>query len=708
MIKKFIVLLILAITVVGVRADEGMWMLPLIEKLNIKKMNGMGCTLTAEEIYSAENISLKDAVIHFGGGCTGVVVSEKGMIFTNHHCGYGSIQRLSSVANNYLRDGFTAKELSDEIPSPGLTVRFLVSFTDVTDRVMEELNEQMDIITRNSRRDSIMGVIKSEFSEGNDYIVNVRSFYSDNEFYVTVQEEFRDIRFVHAPPTSIGKFGGDTDNWMWPRHTGDYAVFRVYADANGKPAAYSENNQPYNPKRYAAISLDGVRPNDFAMIIGYPGSTSRYLTSWGIVNRMDAANRARIDVRGYRQDVWTSFMRENEAINIAYASKFARISNYWKNSIGMNEAIVKLQVLDRKRAEEKEFASWVAQKPERKALYGNVLPEMEELYTAIFPVQHATNFLRESLISGVELPRIAREAERLMSTEKSKDSIAVRSERIYRDYFEEVDRATFSVMLETYRKFVAPEYLPALYQVIDKRFRGSYERYVNHIFDKSAFSNRDKFIRLLRAGRINIAKDPALVFFRETDEFLKSLANDEYYSKIERIRNNERLYEAGLKEINIESGTKRYPDANSTMRLSYGTVGAYSPADAVTFDYYTTTLGVLQKEIPGDTEFDVPSVLKKAILEKDFGKWTDKESGDMVVNFISNNDITGGNSGSPVFNGKGELIGLAFDGNWEAMSGDIVFEPELQRSINVDIRYMLFIMEKVGGADRLLKELKVY
>ena len=705
MIKKMIVLLTVIVTVAGLRADEGMWMLPYIEKLNIKKMQGMGCTLSAEEIYSENNVSLKDAVIHFGGGCTGVVASSQGLIFTNHHCGYGAIQQLSAVGSNYLRDGFAAKELKDELHAPNLTVRFLVSITDVTDRVMNALSNDMEIKVRNAKQDSMVNVIKKEFSEGNDYIVNVRSFYSGNQFYVFVHEEFKDIRLAYTPPHAIGKFGGDTDNWMWPRHTGDFAVFRIYADANGKPAAYSAENVPYKPRRFAAISLDGVEPGDFSMIIGYPGSTSRYLTSWGIRNRTDAVNRARIDVRGARQDVWKSFMRNNEAINIAYASKYARSSNYWKNSIGMNKALQQLGVPDRKRYEERLFADWVNQEKSRRATYGKVLETLEKTNNAIFPVLYASNFYREALVAGVEMPRIAREAARLINMKVSNDSILKRAEKVYKDYYEEVDLATFSVMLETYRKYVEPQYLPAFYQVIDKKYKGNYQRYTNDIFHKSAFSSLSKFEKSLRAGKINAEKDPALLFQKEVEDFLRAMITDDYNEQVEMLRNAERLYEAGLNEMSTARGNVRYPDANSTMRLTYGKVGGYKPADAVTYSHITTTLGVLQKEIPGDMEFDVPANLKKAILEKNFGRFADKKTGEMVVNFLSDNDITGGNSGSPIFNGKGELLGLAFDGNWEAMSGDIVFEPELQKTINVDVRYMMFIMSISENTERLMNEL---
>lgn len=705
--KKILILLLLIHTLNSIKADEGMWMLPLIEKLNIQKMNGMGCSLSADEIYSEKNISLKDAVIIFGNGCTGVVVSPQGLVFTNHHCGFGAIQQLSSLDKNYLKNGFVAEKLSDEIPAKDLTVKFLVSITDVTDQVLTQLPLSESDSKYSNKKDSILSAIKKDFEKGTNYIANVKAFYSKNEYYVFVYEEFTDIRFAFAPPTSIGKFGGDTDNWMWPRHTGDFSVFRVYSDKNGKPAKYSKENIPYSPKRFAAISTKGYKPNDYAMIIGNPGSTNRYLTSWGINNRMKAINQARIDIRDVKQNEWKKFMKQDEAINIAYASKYARSSNYWKNSIGMNKAILKLGIIDRKKAEEQVFNVWVNKNSDRKLKYGNVLANLENDYTKIFPYTHSLNYLRESLLNGIELPRIANQLSKITAKSITNDSIITEARELYKDYYEQVDKATFALMLSEFKKVNSKNLLSDIYKVIDKKYSGDYLKFTNHLFEKSVFANYEKFIKQLNKNKSAFQKDPALVFYTQISNAINKLQTDEYNKLITQIADNEHLYEAGLKEIAIENGTSRYPDANSTMRLTYGKVGGYKPNDAVDYKYYTTTNGILEKEIPNDTEFDVPANLKTAILEKNFGKYLDKNTGEMHVAFLSNNDITGGNSGSPIFNAQGELLGLAFDGNWEAMSGDIVFEPNLQRTINVDVRYMLFIMDKVAGAKRLVEELEV-
>lgn len=704
--KLFIVLLALS-TFMGVKADEGMWMLPLIQKLNIQKMNGMGLTLTAADIYSDNSVSLKDAVIVFGNGCTGVMVSNQGLVFTNHHCGFESIQQHSSVEHNYLKDGFSAPNLSDEIPTPGLTVKFLVKIQDVTERVISQLPDDLLGKARIEKQDSIIGVIQKEAEKGTGYISRVRSFYSGNEFYLFVYEEFTDVRFAYAPPTSIGKFGGDTDNWMWPRHTGDFSVFRVYCSPDGKPAKYSKDNVPYSPKRFASISNQGYQPGDYTMIMGNPGTTNRYLSSWGVNNRMKTSNLARIEVRGAKQDVWHSFMRVDEAINIAYASKFARSSNYWKNSIGMNKAIGKLGIIAEKQTQEKEFAEWANSTPERKAKYNNVLKTLANDYGKIYPYSKALNYLTESLLSGVEMPRISTQVERMIKKDIPQDSLLTQVAAAYKDYYPAVDQAALVAMLNIYKKSVDPDALPEIYSVIQKKFKGDYNRYAKYLFEKSNFTSLEKITKAIKSNKVDFSQDPAIIFSQEVRKALESIRGKEYNKLSEEIKDAERVYESGIKAMAAEKGKPMYPDANSTMRLTFGKVGGYNPADAVSYKYYTTTKGILEKEIAGDEEFNVSPKLKKAIKEQDYGAYLNKKTGEMHVAFLSNTDITGGNSGSPIFNAKGELLGLAFDGNWEAMSGDIVFEPDLQRTISVDVRYILFVMDKVGGAQRLINELSI-
>lgn len=688
-------------------ADEGMWMLTQIDDILLQKMQTKGCKMGTDDIYNANESSLKDAIIIFANGCTGVVVSNQGLIFTNHHCGYAAIQQVSSMGNNYLRDGFTAKELHDEIPVHGLTVKFLVSIEDVTERVLGAIEGISDYKLRTEKQDSVIAAIKDSYSENNDLTVQLRSFYGENEFYLLQYEEFKDIRLAYTPPSSIGKFGGDTDNWMWPRHTGDFSVFRIYADSLNKATEYAENNIPYTPKKVVPISMKGYQEGDFAMIMGNPGSTSRYITSYGLDTRLKAVNQARIDVRGEKQAVWKSFMEQDEAINLAYANKYAGSSNYWKNSIGMNQAVKKLQVIEQKIAEEQALKQWIDADTDRQAQYGETLSLLERNYQASFATKHALSYLTESLSLGVELPRIASQLRGNILAELSTDSIVQIAQESYKNYCPKVEEATLAVMLKTHRKYVDKAFLPDFYQQIDKKFKGNYDAYAAYIFKKSAFSDLNKFTNQLKRNKINLKKDPALLIFEEIDHQLNALNSSEYQAQLDSIQHATRLLDAALRAYYAEQNLPHYPDANFTMRMTYGSIGGYQPGDAVDYRYYSTSQGITEKEIPNDMEFHVPAELKNLILQRDFGQYADAETHELFVNFLSNNDITGGNSGSPVFNADGELLGLAFDGNWEAMSGDIVFEHKLQRCINVDVRYMLFIMDKIGNADRLLKELKI-
>lgn len=702
--KKLIVFMLSLLMFVSVKADEGMWMLPLIEKLNIKQMQGLGCTLTADEIYSDKNVSLKDAVVIFGGGCTGVMVSSNGLVFTNHHCGYDAIQNHSSIYHNYLKDGFTAQELSDEIPSPGLSVTFLVRIEDVTEKLSPLLvgiseSKRQDII------DSVGDLIGKEAIKDTKYKAEVVPMYAGNQFYLFVYEKYNDVRFAYAPPSAIGKFGGETDNWMYPRHTGDFSVFRVYCSPDGKPAEYSKENVPYNPKRYAKISNQGYQEGDFAMILGNPGSTDRYLTSWGVNDQMMNGNKARIEIRGAKQEVWQKYMRADEAINIAYASKYARSSNYWKNSIGMNKAIVRLGVISQKEKQQTEFTRWINENPERITKYGDVLKNIDMGYNLYYPYSKSMNYLRETFFNGVELPRFASTTKRIIK-DNPIDSLQSKTNKLYKDYYSKVDKNTFVVLLEEYKKVADADALPEFYKTISKKYKGNYEKFTNDLFKKSVFTSQDKLIKAVKKG-YDIKNDPATKFYDEVVAAYYSFQNKEYDKATELISTGERKYQAGLLEMATEKGTSTYPDANFTMRLTYGQVKSYNPADAASYKYYTTTQGILEKEDVNNPEFVVPEKLKSAITAKNFGNYIDKKDNLMHVAYTTTNDITGGNSGSPVFNGKGELIGLAFDGNWESLSGDIIFEPNLQRCISVDIRYVLFVMDKVGGASRLIKELVI-
>jgi len=707
--KKILLSFLAVLCVLPAVADEGMWMLPLIKKLNIKKMQGLGCVLTAEEIYSADSVSLKDAIVIFGGGCTGVMVSPEGLVFTNHHCGYDAIQGLSSVEHNYLKNGYTAQNFSDEIPAPGLAVTFLNRIEDVTEQVLAAIPANLTGAERSHFQDSICTLIaKKAKDEKQKLTAQVKPFFSNNQFYLLVYQKFTDVRFAYAPPSSIGKFGGDTDNWMWPRHTGDFSVFRVYCDKNGLPADYAADNVPYSPQRFAKISMAGYKPGDFSMILGNPGSTERYATSWQIESMMNGENQARIDVRGAKQDVWKSFMQKDDAIQLAYASKYARSSNYWKNSIGMNKAIRKLNIVNVKENEQRAFEKWVKAKPERVKKYGNVLTNLKDATQNAFIYNKNLNYLAESLLSGVEMSMITMRANRIAGNEKlTQEQKFAQIKSLFDDYYPQVDKATMAEMLKVYRQYADEQFLPSIYNFIDKKFKGNYEKYADYVFEKSAFVSYDKLTAAMSSKKgLNKEKDPGYQYFSNVLDVYRGIftSAEEYFRQID---DNQRIYQAGLLEMAQQTGKALYPDANFTMRMTYGTIGGYTPADGQNYKYYTTVKGISEKGIPGDYEFDVPEKLVKALKNKEYIKYADPQTGEMQVCFLSNNDITGGNSGSPVFNAKGELIGLAFDGNWEAMSGDIVFDNDLQRTISVDIRYVLFIMEKVGDAQRLLKELEI-
>ncbi len=708
-ILKIVHLLLVAglISIQSLKADEGMWMLPSIQSDLIADMKDCGCEMSAEEIYSSDTTSLKDAVLVFGGGCTGVIVSEQGLLFTNHHCGYGAIQKLSSVEHNYLMDGYTAKTMADELVCEGLTVKLLHDLYDVTDRVKSHLRDSMTYKQRKEVQDSVVKALKAEYDSTKQYLVQVKSYYDENQFFVLRYIEYKDVRFAFAPPHAIGKFGGDTDNWMWPRHTGDFSVFRIYTAPDGSPAAYAAENIPLKAKRTASVSLKGYKPNDFTMIMGNPGSTDRYLSSWGIEHRMHTANAARIEVRDVKQKVWKSFMKNDPAINIAYASKYARSSNYWKNSIGMNAAIHELDVLAKKRLQEADFGKWATLTSERTTKFGPVLDNLSNHYTQIRESAKAVQFLKEAFFNGAEITVIANNFNKMGVDTLTKDSLLQEVNTAYKDYNENVDKSTMVALLNFYKNKMDAKYLPSIYSTIDKKYKGDVVKFVDKLYSKSIFSNRKALEQAIRKGKLNIEKDPAYAFYQSCDEQLSLIRSVGYEEHLDKISQAEHLYVAGLMEIEKEKGQKSYPDANFTMRMTYGKIGGYSPKDGVEYIHYTTTDGILEKEIAGDMEFDVPRVLKDKLAKGDYSDYADDKSGKIHVAFLSNNDITGGNSGSPIFNNKGELLGLAFDGNWEAMSGDIVFEPKLQRTINVDVRYMLYLMDKVYGAEHLVDELKL-
>jgi len=704
--KLFLSLAILLVTF-SARSDEGMWLLKELNSESVARMQELGFTFPADKLYSENNPSLKDAVVIFGGGCSGVAVSKKGLIFTNHHCGYGAIQKLSAVEHDYLKDGFAANKSADELYADGLTVSFLRSMTDVTDRIVPNVPLVLSEIQRELAIDSISNELIREYEDDPFTLVRVVPFYSRNKYYMAIYDVFRDVRLVVTPPSSVGKFGGDTDNWMWPRHTGDFSVFRVYADKKNKPANYSKSNVPYKPKYVVPVSLAGVTEGDYSMTVGYPGSTQRYMSSWGICQTMESENSPRVEVRGAKQDLWWDAMKKNDTIRIKYSNKYAGSSNYWKNSMGMNEAIVNLEVLPRKELLEARLRNWINSNPYNKAKYDSTLTTLKEAYVGSNEMARYTTYFLETFNNGIELIRFANTILQFDSGGTEEDKQAFINDRLiesYKNYDPGLDKKLLPILMKLYAERVPEQYHPDIYNKISDEFGGDYEKYADWLFSNTQFTSLEDLLQLLQSADMQeLTKDPAMELALSATDMGYELSG-KMMPAYEKILRGEREFMAALMEMDFDKTF--YPDANFTQRMSYGTVKGYKPRDAVLYDYYTTTQGVLEKRKPGDPEFDVQGYILDAIRSKDFGRYADKE-GFMRVNFLSDNDITGGNSGSPVLNGKAELIGLAFDGNWESLSGDILFESSMQRMISVDIRYVLYIIDKVMGAPSIVKELKI-
>ncbi len=692
-------------------ADEGMWMLPLIKELNIDKMQSMGLALSADDIYNINEPGLKDAVVIFGGGCTAGLISEQGLLLTNHHCGFSSIQKLSSVEDNYLEDGVWASGFEDEMPVPDLSVTFLMWMEDVSSEVLSVVSAEMQEADRNKAINKKIIELIEEAEKDSDFFIEIEVFFEGTQYFMLAYQDYYDIRLVGAPPLSIGSFGHDADNWMWPRHTGDFALFRIYTDAEGNPAEYSPDNIPLQSKHFFPISLKGYEQNDFAMVLGYPGSTERYLTSWGIEERMNNYNQALITVRGEKQEIWAESMALSDEVKLQYAGKYSSSSNYWKNSIGMNLGLENLDIQNKKRELEREFSLWLNEDSVRMSTYGSVLTNLQYAYERRADHDKAMTYLVETLLGGTELLIFASYARELENAFKQNDEdffndaiydLWIMAEDFYEDYHAPTDKKVMAAMLKRYAEDIDSRFHPSFYQEVPRRIRGDYQKMAEYFFSKSIFVDYEKFYSLLEKPSLRkLKKDPIYKAGLSVLEKYRELLFFNLESET-KIAENERLFISGLKEMFPEKIF--YPDANFTMRLSYGTVGDYEPRDAVLYKHYTTIEGLMDKEDVNDPEFHIPEKLKQLYVNRDFGQYA-SDKGQMVINFITNNDITGGNSGSPVLNGNGELIGVAFDGNWEAMSGDIAFEPELQKCINVDIRYILYIIDKYAGAGYLLDEM---
>lgn len=703
----------MSLMVMPVRADEGMWFLMFIERLNHRDMQKMGLQLTAEEIYSINNHSLKDAIVQFDGGCTAEVISKEGLVLTNHHCGYEAIAELSTPEANYLRDGYWAPTRGDELKPKSLSVRFFVRMDDVSKRILSKVNDSMTEEERQKAIQQESALIEKENSEGGKYVVSVRSFFEGNEYYYFVYQDYNDVRLVGTPPESIGKFGGDTDNWEWPRHTGDFSMFRIYADANGNPAEYSPNNVPLTPKHYLPVSLNGVQEDDFAMILGYPGRTNRWMPAAGIEQNVKYAYPAWVESSKLGMDRMKVYMDQSDAVRLDYASKYAQVANYWKNRQGMIDALTKHKTAETKAKGEAKFNKW-ANKKANKDKYGDVIANINAYYAKTNEKARQDNYLigllRTSTFAvlpyrvGGALMQYASagEAQRAQVLPRIEEFVAEE----YKTLYMPLEKDVLAAQLHLYATKSTGYDIAPLVAQLGKENNFDYTAYVNNAFENSIFRSKESVEEFLKNPNAEaLQNDPLFLLSNDILTQYRAVPDDitalqDSYSK------SFRLMVQGMREANPK--VKYYPDANSTLRLTYGKVRTL-PKDSrndAAKNYYTTMKGEVAKYKPNDPEFDLPKKLIEMYEAKDFGRYADK-AGYMPVNFLTDNDITGGNSGSPVLNGKGELIGLAFDGNIEAMAGDVIFDKELQRTINVDIRYVLWVIDKFSGAKHIVDEMTI-
>jgi len=717
--KKILSIALVVLMAFGrVKADEGMWIPSLIAQ-NYEAMKKLGLELSPEQIYDINNSSLKDAIVRLGRGfCTGEIISNKGLMLTNHHCGYSVIQEKSSPENDYLTDGFWAMNTSEELPA-GFSVSFLQKVTDLTDLVLKNVTNDMTEEDRAMKIAENQKKIQEDADLSKYQSLDIKSMFSGNKYFGFQYISFPDVRLVGAPPSSIGKFGGDTDNWMWTRHTGDFSMFRVYADKDNQPAEYSKDNLPYQPKHHLPVSLKGVEQGDFAMIFGFPGSTDRFLTSYGVKFQTEKDQPARVKIRRTKLDIYEKYMNQSDAVRIQYAAKHAQVSNYWKYFIGQTQGLKRLKVYEKKKAEENAFEKWMAEKDERKEAYATVIPLYEDVYKTYNQSKLAETYFFEA-IAGIEMMRhgfmlggigaTLSKLSKAKGEEKTKLETQLngmigatqnRLDGLFKDYNAQIDREVFGAMLAIYVKNIPAEQRPARFNALYNKLGNA--KMTAKVFDKSILVSKEKLSSFLKSpSEKKLKKDLgfklAQIFY---GYYLTEL--DAMFGEADVMKNKaDRLYKKAMLEMNPNKHF--YPNANSSMRYTYGQVLEYEPKDAVKFYHYTTLEGVFQKEDPSSHEFQVPTKLKELYFDQDYGQYANKD-GQLPLCFLSNNDITGGNSGSPVINSKGELIGTAFDGNWEAMSGDIAFEPKLQRTISVDIRYTLFIIDKFAGASHLIDEM---
>lgn len=707
--KKLVALFVLSVALwLPSKAEEGMWIPMLLQQLNEAEMQDMGLELTAEDIYSVNQSSLKDAIVHFGGGCTAEIISDQGLLLTNHHCGYGQIQSHSSVEHDYLTDGFWAKKRSEELSNPGLTATFIKYMKDVSVEVTEGVTADMSETDRQKKIKENIEAIRTKEVEGTHYETVIRPFFKGNKYYMFVTETYKDVRLVGAPPSSIGKYGSDTDNWVWPRHTGDFSIFRIYADKDNMPAEYSEDNVPYTPAHSLEISLNGVQEDDFTMVFGFPGSTNEYLPSHAIRQISEVLNPAKINIRETSLNIMDAEMRKSDEIRIKYAAKYARVANYYKKWIGENTGLKETNAIAKKEKNEMAFQNIVNSNP-KFANYKNLLSDFEKQYQAREELALARDYFVEIYYYGIGFTRFASGANAFMESgeQEDLDKFIASAERQFKDYDAYTDEKITAALLKMYEKNVA-RLKPSILAEIKKNYKGDFKAYAKHVFEKSVLVDRKKFGALKKASTKKatkmLRKDPAYQLTKGLNDYYRASIYNDYYAINDELDKLGRTYMKALMEVFPNKAY--YPDANSTLRLTYGKVKAYAPKDAVDYHYMTYMDGVMEKYIPGDYEFDLPERLVKLYEKKSYGQYAD-ENGKMPVCFISTNHTTGGNSGSPALNGKGQLVGLNFDRAWEGTMSDINYDSSRCRNIMVDIRYVLFIVDRFAGASYLVDEMKI-